>query len=101
MAPAYGATGPPIVLVVDEILMGAACRAARNRTDVVDDPIRPDPDVDLSELRGTFPEGEIGLDPGLYTPELSRRRPWDPHLRRLEVPRADRSINATAATRTG
>ena len=61
MAPAYGTTRPPIVLVMDELLMGAARRAARYRTDVVDDPIRPDPDVDLSELTGPFPEH--GTDP--------------------------------------
>jgi glutamate/tyrosine decarboxylase-like PLP-dependent enzyme len=46
---------------MDELLMGAARRATRYRTDVVDDPIRPDPDVDLSELTGPFPEH--GTDP--------------------------------------
>jgi glutamate/tyrosine decarboxylase-like PLP-dependent enzyme len=42
---------------MDEILREAAERATRYRHDVVDDPIRPDPSADLSEITGPFPEG--------------------------------------------
>jgi glutamate/tyrosine decarboxylase-like PLP-dependent enzyme len=42
---------------MDELLREAAARAARYRRDVPIEPIRPEPDADLSELGGEFPEG--------------------------------------------
>lgn len=44
------------------MLLEAARRAARYRRDVLEDPVRPDPDPDLTGLSGPFPEK--GEDPG-------------------------------------
>jgi hypothetical protein len=41
----------------DELLEEAAGRAARYRRGLLTEPIRPDPDSDVSLLGGDFPEG--------------------------------------------
>ena len=46
---------------MEELLKNAAERAIRYRGDVTEDPIRPEPGADLSELGGPFPEE--GSDP--------------------------------------
>lgn len=46
---------------MEELLREAAERAIRYRRDVLEDPIRPEPDADLSALEGPFPEE--GADP--------------------------------------
>lgn len=42
---------------MDDLYKDAATRAARYRDQVVNDPIRPEPDVDLSAIGGPFPSG--------------------------------------------
>lgn len=41
---------------MDEILREAAVRGARYRAEVIEDPVRPEPGIDLSRLSGPFPE---------------------------------------------
>lgn len=55
---------------MEDLLKNAAERAIRYREDVTEDPIRADPEADLSELNGPFPEH--GFDPSEVIDFLDR-----------------------------